>query len=101
VYSPSGEKLTFNQSDGTVTWDIGTIAAGAGLGGTLPRQAAISVGFTPSTSQIGQSPPLVLNINLTGTDAATGVPVNRALRDVTTNIAGDAGFNSSEATVVR
>ncbi len=101
VYSPSGEKLTFNQSDGTITWDIGTINPGVGLSGTLPRQAAISVGFTPSTSQIGQSPPLVQNIRLVGTDATTGVSVNRSLKDVTTNIVGDAGFNSSEATVVR
>lgn len=101
IYSPAAEKLTFNQSDGTITWDVGTIDAGVGLGGTLPRQSAISIGFTPSTSQIGQSPPLLLNIKLTGEDSVTGASISRVLKDVTTNIIGDTGFNSSEATVVR
>lgn len=101
IYSPAAEKLTFNQSDGTITWDIGTIDPGVGLGGTLPRQSAISVGFTPSTSQIGQSPPLLQSITLSGKDSATDASISRVIKDVTTNIVGDPGFNSSEATVIR
>ena len=100
IYSPASENLTFNQSDGTVTWDIGTINAGVGIGGSLPRQSAIAVGLTPSTSQIGQEPPLLLNIMLTGVDNA-GTPVSRAIQNVTTNINGDPGFNSTQATVVK
>ncbi len=42
-----------------------------------PEQAAIAIGFTPSTSQIGQEPVLLQNIVLTGTDAS-GAPVSRA-----------------------
>ena len=100
VYSPGSENLTFNQSDGTVTWNIGTIDAGVGLGGSTPRQAAISVGLTPSESQIGQEPPLLINITLTGTDSA-GTPVSRTVPNVTTNIVGDPGFNSTQATVIK
>ena len=101
IYSPASENLVFNQNDGAVTWNVGTIDAGVGVSGTLPRQAAIAIGFTPSTSQIGQEPVLLQNITLTGTDAATGASVSRILSNVTTNIAGDPGFNSTQATVVR
>lgn len=101
IYSPSSENVTFNQLDGTVTWNVGDIAAGTGLGGTQPRQAAIAIGFTPSTSQIGQTPPLLQDIKLVGTDSATGGTVTRNATNITTNISGDPGFVPANATVVR
>ena len=101
IYSPSGEDVSFNQNDGTITWKIGTIPANVGVGGSLPKQAAIAVGFTPSTSQIGQQPPLIRSIILSGKDAATGQQIARQVNDVTTNIVGDQGFLPSNATVVK
>ncbi len=101
IYSPASENLTFNQNDSTVTWDIGTIEPGVGMNGASPRQAAIAIGFTPSTSQIGQEPPLLQVIGFTGVDAATGAAVSRTLPNVTTNIVGDPGFSGTSATVVR
>ncbi len=101
IYSPSSETVTFNQNDGTITWDIGTIAPGVGLDGTTPRQTAIAIGFTPSTSQIGQEPSLIQNISLSGVDDATKSPITRSVKDVTTNIQGDPGFTSTNATVVK
>lgn len=101
VYSPSGEDISFNQNDGTVTWKVGTIGANVGVNGSLPKQAAINIGFTPSTSQVGQQPQLVRAITLTGKDAATGASVSKAAQDVTTNIIGDQGFLPSNATVVK
>jgi hypothetical protein len=101
IYSPSTENLSFNQTDGTVTWNIGEIGAGAGLNGSPPRQAAIAIGFTPSTSQIGQEPVLLQNISLSGTDATTNAPVSRSTKDVTTNVAGDPGFSAANASVVK
>lgn len=101
IYSPSTEKLTFNQSDGTVTWDIGNIDEGAGLNGVPPRQAAIAVGLTPSASQIGQTPALLQDIVLTGYDAAAGNNVTRKAPNITTNILGDPGFSPASATVVK
>lgn len=100
VYSPSHEKVTFNPSDSTFTWNIGAIAPGVGVGDALPRQAAISVGFTPSTSQVGQQPPLVRGITLSGTDSSTQEAVTLTAGDVTTNIAGDVGFEQASANVV-
>lgn len=101
VYSPSSEKLIFNQLNGTVTWELGDVEAGVGLSGTPPRQAAISIGFTPSTSQIGQQPVLLQHITFTGTDATTDAKVQKEGADVTTNILGDPGFSAANATVVK
>jgi hypothetical protein len=112
AHAPRTEKLTFNQYDGTFTWDMGDVAAGAGVDGSQPRQIAISVGLTPSTSQIGEQPVLVQNVTLVGTDETTGTSVVRkAVPDVTTNLIQigkssvgltvnpDAGFLPADATV--
>ena len=101
IYSPSSEHLAFNQDDGTVTWNVGDIAPGVGLNGTPPRQAEIQIGFTPSTSQIGQQPSLLQKISLSGTDSATNQPISQTVPDITTNILGDPGFLASSATVVK
>lgn len=113
-HAPSSEKLSFDQTNGTFTWDIGDIMPGVGIGSTTPRQIAISVGFTPSTSQIGDQPILVQDVTLKGLDAATGATVTRKTSpDVTTNLAivsksssevivgTDPGFSPANATVVK
>lgn len=101
IFAPSTEKVTFNQNDGTITWNVGTVGANVGVGGNPPKQAAINVGLTPSSSQIGQQPILVKNVTLSGKDAATGAAVSRTADNVTTNIIGDQGFLPANATVVK
>ena len=98
--SPSSEDLKFNLDTGTVTWNVGTVAPNVGTNGIQPRQVAFEVGFTPSTSQIGQIPILLQNIELTGTDDSTGATVTLSDPNVTTNLLGDTGFNAINATVV-
>ncbi len=113
-HAPSTEKLSFNQSDGTFVWEVGDIAPGVGVSGNAPRQMAIAIGFTPSTSQIGEQPALVQDIVLSGVDTATGLVVSRkAAPNVTTNLAQvsksspdalvgtDPGFSPANATVVK
>ena len=113
IYSPASEAVSFNQSAGTVAWDIGTIEEELGVDGTSPRQAAIAIGFTPSTSQIGQEPSLLRDIVLIGLDSATGQTITKRLDDVTSDLirvsrseegipaAPDPGFSSTQGTVVR
>ena len=101
MYIPASENIVFNNTDGTLTWNIGDIESGVGIRGNPPRLVAIALGVTPSTSQIGQIPAILQNISLSGTDASTGESVIRSAPDVTTNILGDAGFSSTNATVVR
>lgn len=100
-YLPASEKVAFDSNTGLFTWKVGDIAPGAGLGAVPPRQVVIEIGFTPSTSQILTSPPLVQSIKLSGTDASTQAAVTKTAPDVTTNIVGDPGFSSINAKVVK
>ena len=99
VYSPAGERLDFIASDGGVRWDIGNIAPGAGVGSAPPRQVAFSIGFTPSASQIGQEPPLIRDLQLTGFDTFIEKTLVRNHLDVTTNLLDDPGFSTTESQV--
>jgi len=127
IYSPNTEKMIFDQVEGTVTWDIGTVEPGVGLNGTPAKQAAIAIGFQPSTSQIGQQPVLLRNIQFWGIDTAKAdakrasdpgaviVPelLMSAKPDITTNliqvsktgegasVGTDPGFTVTSATVVK
>ncbi len=113
IYSPAAEAVSFNQSASTVTWDIGSVEEGSGIDGKGPRQAAIAIGFSPSTSQIGDEPSLLQDIVLTGVDSATGQTITKRLDDVTSDLirvstseegipaAPDPGFSSTQGTVVR
>ncbi len=99
-FSPASEKFTFNPNDSTVTWEVGTVEPGTGVGTALPKQAAIAVGFTPSTSQIGQQPALIRGLSFSGIDVATKEVVTRTTTDITTRLTSDPGFNAQSATVV-
>lgn len=145
IYSPSGEKVYIDgkiyiqgqmmdpppgdpcQGSSGICWSLGDVASGVGLNGTPPRQTAIAIGFTPSTSQIGQQPPLLQNIQLSGLDplkvaaakaadpsANISPTILKTDSDVTTNLqqvartsksaatAGtDPGFSAANATVVK
>jgi len=101
IFSPGTEKLTFDQKNGTVTWDIGTLSAGTGVGGSAPRQVAFEIGFTPSSNQIGQTPSLVTNIKLEGKDSFTGTELQQTLPNITTVQPNDPGFVSANAKVVQ
>ncbi|MBI5645145.1 hypothetical protein HY970_03535 [Candidatus Kaiserbacteria bacterium] len=113
-HAPSTEKLAFNQFDGTFTWDVGDIAPNVGLNSTPPRQIAISIGLTPSVSQIGSQPVLVREVTLRGEDEATSASITKtAAPDVTTNltqvgksssnsvVGTDPGFSLGGATIVK
>jgi len=97
----SDSRLKFNQLDSTVTWDVGTVEQGVGTDGTNPREVGFEIGFTPSTSQIGQEPELIQDITFTGTDSSTNKEISKDVDAVTTNIVGDPGFSATSATVVR
>jgi hypothetical protein len=98
-YAPAYEKFTFNQSDGTFVWDLGEVTENVGVGGGKPRQIAISIGLTPSTSQIGQQVELARGIVFSAMDQATGQKITRKTTpEVSTNLL-QVGKSSSESVV--
>ncbi len=95
------EHLAFNADEGVFTWDVGSVQPGVGMNGTDPRQIVVNVGLTPSTSQIGQEPVLIQDIQFSGTDSVTGERVEKTVKDVTTRTSTDTGFVPTTATVIR
>ncbi len=55
---PSTEDITYNPTSREVTWNVGTLTAGAGYGKPL-RKASFQIGLTPSATQVGSAPVLV------------------------------------------
>lgn len=95
----SGSQLQFDKKNGTVTWNIGDIPAGAT--GSQSRQVAFEVGITPSATQVGQTPALVTSQRFSASDAFTGTTLAQALPDISTSQPNDPGFNGAEAVVTK
>lgn len=92
--------VSFNESNNTVTWNIGTLSSGTGFSSSQ-LQGAFQVALTPSLSQVGSSPTLVSGITFTGKDSFTGEVMTVTNSPVTTNISSDPKFVQGDERVVR
>lgn len=81
--SPTSEKINYNPDTRLVTWDIGSVNAGAGFT-TSPRQVFFKVGFIPSVVQVGTAPNLVSEVDFIATDAYTNRQMEKNIAPVTT-----------------
>jgi hypothetical protein len=94
------DKVTYDETSNMVTWDVGTLASGAGFSAPL-REAVFQVALRPSIGQIGTVPSLVSGIYFTGTDAFTNVPVNSSLQNITTKLTSDSKFVQGDDVVAK
>lgn len=80
--SPAGAPITYDDVRKTVTWNVGSLPARTGY--DRPRkQVAFKVKFLPSITQIGDTPLLITNVNLTGTDTFTGTEITDSSEPIT------------------
>ncbi len=84
IVSPVTENVVYKQSDGTVTWYLGNILPGAGVGENEPRRVAFNIGFIPSAGQVGESPELITDQVLTGFDLFVQSELRKEAEDLTT-----------------
>jgi len=92
---PEGEDISFNDSTGEVTWNVGRVLSG----GT--RDAAFQISFVPSVSHINRSPLLTGDITISAMDDFTKTEVMDKKPALTTYITGDPQFNPNDANVVQ
>jgi hypothetical protein len=76
--------VSYNADTRTVTWNIGDLQPGAG------STAHLQLGFTPSTSQVGNSPVLVQDQNFSGVDRFTLQQAYASAPPLTTELPGSA-----------
>lgn len=93
--SPEGEDITFNESTGEVTWNVGRIPAGGS------RDASFQISLLPSVSQINRTPLLTGDIAIVATDDFTKTEVRDKKPAVTTYISSDPQFSPNDANVVQ
>ena len=95
---PNNAELSSNSTNGTVTWNIGTIKAASGYGNN-PTQVAFQVGLTPVTSQASKTPSIISESNFTGTDTWTRLPIEDKAASISTQITTDSMITAGQWSV--
>ena len=95
IKNPLDEDLTFNKTQGKVTWNVGKIPAGAGYSSS-PRSVSFQISLLPSLSQVGQSPIVVHEAVLTGRDIFANVEVSAQGSAITTKLSSDPQFRDGD-----
>ncbi len=98
--SPSAERVTFNERDGTITWYVGNLLNDTGVGDRAPRRVIFALGLVPSASQVGQAPELLLNQTFRGIDDFTETQLQESFPSVDTRL-NEEDFAGVYGTVVR
>lgn len=84
-FAPSTEKVTYSPSSRTIEWDLGDIREHVGFIDPS-RSISFDVTLTPSASQIGQSPQLLVDPTFTGYDSFTQTDVSQTIVAPTTDM---------------
>jgi uncharacterized repeat protein (TIGR01451 family) len=87
------DSFSYDDTSGTISWNVGDLAQGASATGSF------QVSLTPSTSQISSVPALTSVANFSGYDRFAGVQVTASANPATTQTSGDPGYVTSDAAV--
>lgn len=88
---PANETISYDETTRTVTWKLGNVLRGTGLTTAL-REASFKIALTPSTSQVGSTPQILLETVLTGSDTFTNTVVRSSKSALTTALYNDNNF---------
>lgn len=98
--SPSTEALTFDNNSGTISWDIGSLAAHANTS-SRRREVAFQISFLPGVDLVGSSPVLVNPATLTALDSFTNAQLESSQGFLITSFSTDPSFKYNDSIVVR
>lgn len=98
--TPSSEDITFNSVNREIVWNVGEVRAGTGFA-SPSKEVAFRVSFTPSLSQVGSIPNIVMESFVTGEDKFTGKSLSSTKLPLTTRLTTDPNFTDGDETVVR
>jgi hypothetical protein len=111
--SPTTANLSYNSTNGQVTWNIGNVSAYSGTGGATAggtagtsgtdgnsQQVAFQIGVTPGVDLVGQTPSVIGNAVLVARDDFTGASLTNTVQALTTRFSTDPTFNEGDETVL-
>lgn len=87
VYGPNipPAAIKYNQSTREITINLGDVESGVGVDKPI-KEFYFKVGFTPTLTQGGQSPQIIINPSITATDSFTGERLQIKNNSMTTDI---------------
>ena len=100
IVSPTSEDVRYNPTSGDIVWNVGDVPTGLGYT-SQAREVAFKVSFTPSLSQVGQSPNLIDDQYIEGLDLFTNSVIQSSRRGVTIQLVNDAGAPRSSGRVTQ
>lgn len=96
--SPASEKVSFNEVERRVVWDVGVLRAGTGFSKSA-REVSFKIGLTPSVSQVGETPLILGQASFSGEDSFTKTRVNFSGEEITTRLS-EGEIKGGEETVI-
>lgn len=97
-YSPSGEDISYDNRNGLVTWNAGSVGTYTATRGQR-KTVAFQISLEPNINQVGSIPVLVNDATLTATDEFTGATLNSVQSYLTTRFSTDASYKPGDETV--
>lgn len=98
VAAPASEKISYDDTTRTIRWNIGQVPPGAGSSAAA-RTVSFQVRITPSTSQVGSTPKLVLETAVSARDTFTGETLSMSRPAISTRLDNDPGAPSTSGVV--
>ncbi len=89
IVSPSGEDVRYDDITHLVTWRIGAVPAGAGVGSVPPKEVSFQVILVPTKNQVNSYPTLLEQQKLSATDTFTSESIEVSASDLNTTLPND------------
>ncbi len=93
------QKIEYNQTTREVTWDLGTLKSGLGIGNANPKQVSFQVDVLPSLPHVGENLDITKDIILSGKDTFTDVKLTFKKSPISTNLKQEASAGTGDGLV--
>ena len=100
VISPAAEKINYDEGNRTVTWNIGSIQAGAGVVSSA-KEVSFQISFLPSVDQIRAVPILIGGATLNAKDNFTLSAVSTSFAALNTRLSNDPYYKPDTESVTQ
>lgn len=97
--SPENSAITYNPTGGQITWNVGTVPQNADVGAGA-KQVSFKVVFRPSLTQVGSTPEVVSQSQITGADSFAGINLRNTAPSLSTRTTTDLYWQEGQGTVV-
>lgn len=97
--SPESAQVSYDPLTRQVTWKVGDLVSGTGYSSPA-KDMAYQVSFTPSLSQVGQSPIITKEQSVSGTDSFTGEKIEGSDVPLTIKIDTDPNYQFGQDRVL-